>query len=271
MSISALAALQRALQDFVLHGAVEVRQQVHGTMRVPASTRLAIYADAYRARLSEGLESNFPILAKLMGASEFQRLARRYIEGHESRHRSIRWYGDQLAQFLSEDATYRDAAVLADLATFEWTMTEAFDAADAQAMALEELSRRTPQEWADLQLRAHPSLRRVHLSWNAPQIWKAIQEGESPPQAQCESTPRCWLLWRQELQVFFRSADPVEAAAIEALQGRRTFGELCVELAERLGAAEAPRRAASLMRGWVESGMIVPTSPSSDKSRAREA
>ncbi len=77
-------------------------QQVRGTTRVPASTRLAIYANAYRARLSEGLESNFPVLAKLMGVSEFRGLAHRYIEGHESRHRSIRWYGDRLAQFLRE-------------------------------------------------------------------------------------------------------------------------------------------------------------------------
>jgi hypothetical protein len=256
MSVSTLAALQCALQDFVLHGAVEVRQQVHDTARVPAITRLAIYAQAYRAKLSEGLESNFPILAKLMGATEFQRLARHYVEGHQSRHRSIRWYGDRLAQFLREDANYRDVPVLADLATFEWTMTEAFDAAEACVMTYEELERRAPQEWADVQLIAHPSLRQVRLIWNAPQIWKAVQESGSIPQAQCESTPRCWLLWRQQLQIYFRSVDPVEAAAIEALQGGRTFGELCLELSELLGEVEAPRRAASLIRGWVESGMI---------------
>lgn len=256
MSISTLAATQRALQDFVLHGAADVSHQIRGTTRVPAGTRLAIYANAYRARLSEGLESNFPVLAKLMGVSEFRGLAQCYIEGHEPHHRSIRWYGDRLAQFLREDATYRDAPMLADLAEFEWTMTEAFDAADAQALTLEELSRRAPEEWASLQLRPHPSSRCVHLSWNAPQIWSAIQEGESAPQAQCESTPRCWLLWRQELQIFFRCVDPVEADAIEALLEGRTFGELCLELSERLGAAEAPRRAASLIHGWAESGMI---------------
>ena len=251
-----LVALQRALQDFVLHGADGVRQHVHGTTRVPASTRLAIYADAYRARLSEGLESNFPVLAKFMDASEFQRLARRYIDGHESRHRSLRWYGDRLGEFLREDATYREAPVLADLAAFEWAMSEAFDAADATVLTVEELRRRAPEEWADLQLIAHPSLRCVRLSWNAPQIWKAIQEGRPPPRAQCEAAPCCWLLWRQELQIFFRSVDPLEAAAIEALQDGRTFGELCLQLSERLGAAEAPRYAASLIRSWVESGLI---------------
>jgi hypothetical protein len=256
MNVSTLSTLQHALQDFVLQGAIDVRSQLQSTARVPVSTRLAIYADAYRARLSEGLESNFPVLAKLMGASEFERLARRYIEAHESRHTSIRWYGHRLAQFLREDATYRDAPVLADLAAFEWAMTEAFDAADARVLAPEELSARAPEEWADLQLSAHPSLRRVHLSWNAPQIWKAIQEGESAPQAQCESTLRCWLLWRQELQIFFRSLEPEEAAAIEALCDGRTFGELCLQLCEHLGPAQAPRRAATLIRAWVESGMI---------------
>ena len=41
------------------------------------------------------------------------------------------------------------------------------------------------------------------------------------------------------------------------VQGGRTFGELCLELSELLGEVEAPRRAARLIRGWVESGMIV--------------
>jgi hypothetical protein len=58
------------------------------------------------------------------------------------------------------------------------------------------------------------------------------------------------------LQIFFRSVDPLEAAAIEALQDGRTFGELCLQSSERLGAAEAPRYAASLIRSWVESGLI---------------
>jgi len=256
VSARSLAALQHAFQECVLHGTAEVREQIRDSIRVPAVTRLGIYAKAYRARLSEGLESNFPVLARLLGAGEFERLAHRYIEQHESGHRSIRWYGHQLADFLRMDVNYRAAPLLAELAMFEWAMTEAFDAADADVMTPANLSARPPDEWVDLRLNAHPSLRRVDLLWNAPQIWTAIQEGVDAPTAQCESVPRCWVLWRQGLQIFFRSLDPTEAGAIDTLFDQRTFGELCLELCEQLGEAQTPGRAASLIRGWVEAGMI---------------
>jgi hypothetical protein len=71
-----------------------------------------------------------------------------------------------------------------------------------------------------------------------------------------ESVARCWILWRQELQIFFRSPDLTEAGAIDVLFDRGTFGEVCLRLCEEVGEAQTPERAASLLRGWVEAGMI---------------
>ena len=61
-------ALQRALQDFVLHGAgrgASARSRHHpSSALVHASPSMRMPIDA---RLSEGLESNFPVLAKVHG------------------------------------------------------------------------------------------------------------------------------------------------------------------------------------------------------------
>ncbi len=263
---TALSALQSALQDFVLHGVGSIEEHVRGTERFPAGTRLAIYAKAYRTRLIEALESNFPMLARFVDADEFQVLARRYIEQHEPTRRSVRWYGDQLAQYLAVDARYRTAPVLADLAAWEWAMTEVFDAADAPTLNPGDLVQLAPEEWAALHLVAHPSMRRIDLAWNAPQIWKALQEGVVAPKPEYRSQPECWLLWRQELQIFFRSLSSLEAIALDMLRERKNFGEVCEALSAQLGEEQAPLHAAGLLRGWVGAGLLTPSSPAGDKT-----
>ena len=66
-----------------------------------------------------------------------------------------------------------------------------------------------------------------------------------------------WLLWRQDLQNYFRSMPADEAAALDAALRGWNFGELCEALAEYLPMDEIPLRAASLLRAWADSGIIV--------------
>lgn len=254
MNDPSLAVLQQALQQFILRGTADVAGYVNSTAQAAAGARLAVYKKAYRIRLTEALESNFPMLAKLLGAEEFRMLADSYVEQHPSSHRSVRWYGDRLASFLAADPRYRDAA-LCDLAAWEWAMTEAFDAADAPCLSRGELMSHAPEAWADLRFHLHPSVRRLDLAWNAPQTWKALQDGSATPGPECLS-PTHWLLWRKDLQLLFRSLDSLEAAALDGLAAGNSFGKLCVQLAEQLGEAEAAPRAAQLLHGWVEDGLI---------------
>ena len=82
--MSALAEVQREFQDYLLRGDAAVMRHVVETVRVPASTRLGIYAGAYRSRLAEALASNYPVLATLLGEADFSVLAAEYIATHES-------------------------------------------------------------------------------------------------------------------------------------------------------------------------------------------
>ena len=67
-----LPDIQEAFQRFLLTGDSVIDSHVVGTTRVPVETRLGIYGGAYRARLVEALESNFTLLAQLLGAADFQ-------------------------------------------------------------------------------------------------------------------------------------------------------------------------------------------------------
>ena len=252
-----LPQIQDAFQSYLLRGDDAVEALVVGTGRVPIATRLSIYGDGYCSRLIEALQANFPVLSELLGDADFASLGAAYVRAHDSPFFSIRYYGNALADFLATEPAYSGAPVLADLARWEWMMTEVFDAADAGAVGVADLAHLAPQEWAELRFGLHPSVRRLALAWNAPQIWNAVSDKEEPPEVEFSALPVEWVLWRQELRTYFRSLQPGEAGALEAVRDGQSFGELCTLLCAEFGEDAAPARAAGFLRGWVESGMLT--------------
>jgi len=252
-----LPQIQGDFQSYLLHGDRGIESHVVGTERVPIEARLRIYGDGYRARLVEALQANFPVLSELLGETDFETLAKVYVRSHDSSFFSIRHYGNALADFLATEAQYAGAPVLAELARWEWAMTEVFDAADAEPIVPDDIARLPPGKWAALHFEFHPSVRRLCLAWNAPQLWKAVTDEAGQPEVALNAEPVQWLLWRQELRTYFRSLSSGEAAALDAAREGLTFGELCGLLCAELGEAQAPVNAAGYLREWLGSGLVV--------------
>ncbi len=255
--MSALAQLQQEFQDYLLRGDDAVAARVTGTVQVPIATRLGIYAGAYRSRLAEALATNYPVLAKLIGEADFASLAADYIAAYDSAFFSIRDYGDELAKFLATREQYAAAPVLAELAQWEWAMTSVFDAADAAPLGAADLAALPPARWAQLRFQWHPSVRRLTLWWNVPQLWKALSDDLQRPEMTLGPAPAEWLLWRDDLTSYFRSLPTSEASVLDAARSGWPFGELCALLCEEVGEAEAPAQAASFLRTWIAGGLIV--------------
>lgn len=252
-----LALVQGDFQDYLLRGSAAVAGHVIGTARVPVATRLGVYGEAYRIRLAEALQANFPALATLLDSGDFGLLASRYVAAHDSSFFSIRYYGHELPQFLRQHPDYVEAPVLAELARWEWAMTGAFDAADATPLIHTDLARLSAQQWAQLRFTWHPSVARLGLSWNVPQVWQALTEETERPAASLHREPVQWLLWRQGLRTYFRSLPTTEARALDAARDSWPFGELCDLLCDEVGEAQAPTTAATLLRGWIDAGLII--------------
>jgi len=252
-----LAKMQDDFQRYLLRGAAGIENHVVGTERVPVETRLAIYGGAYGARLTEALRTNFPALAQLLGESDFEELARAYIRSHDSSFPSIRHYGHELEDFLTREPAYAEIPLLAELARWEWAMTETFDAADAQPLDAAAMAQVPPEDWAELRLQWHPSIRRLELLWNVPPLWKALTNEADRPEPSVSPEAGQWLLWRKDLDTYFRSMQSSEAAALDAARAGSTFGALCDALCQEEGEAAAPAKAAGFLREWLQSGLIV--------------
>jgi hypothetical protein len=253
----ALRHLQRDLQSHLVGEESAIADAIVDAPPLAVAERLDIYRNAYRVRLIEALNDTYPVLHAVLGDEDFATLGEKFVAAHPSVHRSIRWYGSELAEFLGQCSPYADVPIFEELALLEWTLAEVLDSADAEPTPRSAFSALDPSAWSELRFQFHPSVHRLPLEWNTVAVWQTMSRGEPPPGPACAAHPTPWLLWRQNLQNYFRSMTADEAAALDLARSGGTFAEICEALAEWLSQDEIPLRAASLLALWADSGIIV--------------
>lgn len=257
-----LAKLQRAFQDHLLHGGRTIFETAVGSAEFPADFRMGVYVDAYQVRLAEALAHTYPRLQQLLGPEAFAALARSYLAERPSTHVSVRWFGDQLAEHMAQDAQYRRKPWLAELAQWEWTLAAAFDAPDADPLTLDVLGDIAADEWPDLHFVFHPSVHTLHLRTNAAVLSQALSENQRVPAPTALRSPQFWVIWRQGLSARYRLLDENEAQALETLAGLAPdkmgmFKEMCETLCQFHETYDVPLIAAGMLKSWLAQGLIV--------------
>jgi hypothetical protein len=263
MKMKTLGELQSRLQQFILNPATDFQARwVSEAGRATPGYQLSVYANAYVTRLKEVLLNDYPALNVAVGGDRFDQLAQAYIGHHPSRYFSLRDYGTQFPHYIDHkvdcDPSYRDMGWLAELARFEMTLGKAFDAADCEAMPEEDLTTMAAEDWPFLRFEFSPSLQRLNLSWNTPAMWKTLTADQ--PQAIDALRGKSedgWVIWRQDLVTRFRHLEPDEQLALDSLRNGATFNEVCELLAKRMEIDSVSMRAAGLLKGWIQQGLIV--------------
>lgn len=249
-----LRQLQLRFKAYLQQDDPAIHEDVVGSDQAQAEHRLAAYWNAYRLRLIEALGNDFDRLKAWLGDEDFEQLILDYIAAHPSRHRSIRWVGQQLPAFLRA----RGDAFLAELADFEWSLGLCFDAAESERlMTLEDMAAIPPEAWPELTFDFEPSVRWVDLEWNAVPVWQALETGESPPEPQRGDYPVRWLLWRRQQELHWRSLEGDEAWAIEAAREGADFASLSEGLLEWHGVDAVAMAAAGFLKQWLHDGLIA--------------
>lgn len=249
-------SLQRNFQGYLHHGNMEIKKSIVETHPLCALKRLAIYHEAYHSRLEEALASNFPALKVYLGQEAFHQLSLDYIAAHPSSHRSIRWYGQGLSEYLIQ---YYDENVhfVAELAQFEWNMSMAYDAADATLFELSQMVKIPAQAWVDMALKMHASVQRMDFNWDVVTLWEAFANHSVFPEVSQNPSPVPWVLWRQEYLNRFYALNADEAWALDAVFKGQSFGDICEGLCQWHDEPDLSLRAASLLKGWIQSGLVI--------------
>jgi len=252
-----LAKLQQTFQDCVLHP-----QQADSIAWVSASGRatpevqLSVYSYAYAARLKETLANDYSATLLALGEDAFNQLAEEYIQAYPSRYFSLRDFGCDMPGFIHQHEAYAEMSWLHELAQFEWSLGQAFDAADVSLFTEQDMALIPPDAWPDLKFVLHSSVQRHVFEWNTVAIWQALTaEPPTPISAECETTTH-WLIWREQLVTRYRSLPQQEQLALDKLRDGGSFEEVCEVLAEMMDEQEVPLHAASFLKSWIAQGLI---------------
>lgn len=259
-----LAAIQARMQAYVLAGDVSsdaaALADVQASGALSSARRLGIYHHAYRARLLETMRDTFGHTLSYLGDGWFNHLALAFIEQHPSRHANLRWYGQMWPDWLGGDrlaaAGAGDHSEVTELASLDWSLRRAFDAADQPVATLADLAAVPAEAWGEVMLEAQPCVAVLTMQHNTLSLWHALDRDEDVPEAQALPAPMGVLVWRQDERPHFRSVTPQEDVALTAMLLGRPFGDICALLAERFPEADVAMLASSLLRRWIDDGIL---------------
>jgi hypothetical protein len=271
-----LSELQALFQSAVLTGDAEDRailDVVAAPRDADRSTMMGVYVNAYRLRLAEFLDEDYPALRVLLGDDDFEALVEAYIDANPSRLRNARWYSTRLPEFMRESENWGANALAIGLAVFERALTDAYDATDAPAKNIETLAEFSPEDWPRLCFAFHPSLRLIDVADGTLDAYAAanVEEEEAPDND--EEAPRSnegdgpsegrptesetIAVWRSDLDPAYRQLDPDEYLALcEAMAGQ-SFGDICQLVAFQNEGQPAAERLAQFLVTWFSEGLVI--------------
>lgn len=210
-----------------------------------------VYQNNYRAQLVRCLETSYPMLCDWLGREAFLQAAIQHIDRHPPHAWTLDAYGADFTATLHE--RYPHNPDVRELAWIEWSLSESFVAADAQATPVHTLGE---LDWESARLRPAPSLRQCRVTTNVAALWHAWLAGESLPESEMLPVAGGLITWRTDLVCQLRQLDPVEHAALLLLHDDDRFAGLCAALVEHLGEDAGVRCAGEWLADWLQSGIV---------------
>lgn len=253
-----LKNIQSKFKDAVISGKEEdFLPEIEEGGKIGPKQRLFIYSHAYKARLIETLEEDFSVLHSLVGDDMFNDICLKYIDDFPSKHPSLRYFGQHMTAFLKNNDDFSALIPAIEMAEYEWTFNDVFDAADKNAIKFEDIATIAPDAWTTLRFELQPSFHIHNHKWNTAALWSAVtNEEEIVPVPEEFSENIFCLQWKNDLNCFFRTMSNDEAGALMLASDGKAFPDICEYLYE-FHEDNATMRAAELLKSWVDEGLIV--------------
>jgi hypothetical protein len=235
-STAGAAIASRNANALVPARSVKAGQVLRPSRRMTAQQQMQVYNGAYLARLVEVMQGDFGAVQHVLGEDAFRELVARYVAAHPSRHPNLNQLGARFAAFVASQRKLPHRAFVAELATLELAMCQAFDAPEFTSLTETEMSEMPADQWPRARLTLNPSVRLCAFCHPVDEFFQAWKEGKPFDVPERAASWLCVFrkddrVWRQRL------AGPAHAV-LTALAGGRSLGEALAhaEDAEQVGA-----------------------------------
>lgn len=203
-------APERATQDVILP-----------SKALDAEARLAIYSQAYFARLRNIMAVEHPVMERLMGEDAFSDLVRDYLSRYPPRGYTVHTLPHALPHYLAYHCARDDAGLLRDVARLERAISDAFDVHSLGTLGADDLARIPAEAWPQARFRLDPSVRVMAFDHDACRIVNAHHDGKPLP----DLAPRpSWaVVWRHDNRIWRRPLTRVRHEILVALAAGETL------------------------------------------------
>ncbi|PKH00269.1 DNA-binding domain-containing protein [Paraglaciecola sp. MB-3u-78] len=220
--------------------------------------RVDIYRTGYRLRLRGVIDSDHEMLGIYLGDDLYAQMVEGYIDAAPSQHPSLRFFGDRLPEYLENTAPFSDHPILAEMASFERTLLNAFDSADADTLSLSLLQQIPADKWPLLTFSFHPSLTFYECQWNAVESWQCLKNAEPPPAPTATAQSKMWAVWRGLSKLTeYKSMLATEREVLRVMQQGKNFAEVCESLLEHVCEEQIAATLYGFIVEWLQRGWIV--------------
>lgn len=219
---------------------------------------LAVYRNAYRARLVDTLRETFQRTERLEGEDAFRRAAAHHLISHPPASWTIDMAGARFAETCSE--LFAADPDVGEIAWLEWSMHQAFTAADCEPLTVAQFSAATEcfgeLEWESLTLELLPGTTMRRVTHDLRTLWNTLDGSSPEPVVTRLAEPAYALVWREGERPVFILVPEQEGRALSAIQRGETFGQMCTLLADDIDAADAAAIAGSMLLNWLKIGAV---------------
>ncbi|MFM5949174.1 MAG: putative DNA-binding domain-containing protein [Novosphingobium sp.] len=191
----------------------------------PSSLGMAIYRNAYRARLSDALAVSFERTRRWVGEDLFNMAAAHYILAHPPSQWTLDAFGDRFPEAL--EALFAKDPEVAALAWLEWQMQQAFAAPDRSELTAAQLGAAglVDADWAEIRFTMAAGFASRPVRQDLARLWHSLSEDGAPVEGVDTAEPQVLIVWRQHFSPRFRLIDQGEAAVLDNLSNGVPFGQ----------------------------------------------
>lgn len=229
-----------------------------------SADRLAVYANAYYARLLDCMRELFPALVDALGEETFDEFAFGYLQAYPSQSYTLNKLADRFVDYLQETRPdlidgdpEGEVAIgwpdfLIDLARLEWAIDDVFDGPGVEKeklLSAVDLAAVPPERWPEARLTPACCLRLLAFRYPVNDYYTAFRHDADPPLPEPKETyvaitRRDYVVWRFPLS-------RLQYELLTSLMAGETVGAAISQIAEPIDDDEFDGLSASL-RHWFE-------------------